>query len=112
MSITEEQTIWFPGVYDGREGDYAKKVVDVSLLELTNLVKKRAEEDGEWTIANGHVGDNEAKMRKMMEWVSRDINIQQCVAHILKNGEEYDRTVDWVCRDLANASKRLGGARG
>jgi len=113
VSITEDQTIWFPGVYNGRQGDYAQLVSDVSLNELTELVQKRAQEDGEWAIANGHVGENnenEDTMRKMMAWVSDSVNIQQCVGHILKNKADTTTTVDWVCRDLANGSKWVAGS--
>lgn len=106
--ITEEQTIWYPGIYSGREGDYAKKVADVSLDELRELVKKRAQEDGWWAIDNGHVGNNEEKMHRMMAWVSDDDNIAQCVAHILKEEMETIHTVDFVCRELANGSKWAG----
>lgn len=106
MSITKDQSIiWFPGIYHGREGDYAQRVVDIPLDELTRLVKQRAKDDGEWAIENGFVGDDEDKMRKMMAWVSTDENIEQCVAHIFAKALEYERTVDFVCRDLANASK-------
>lgn len=105
MSITEDQTIWFPGIYNGREGDYVRTISVVSLNELTKLVQQRAKEDGEWAIENGFVGDNEDKMRKMMAFVSDPVHIQQCVGHILKAGNEGQTTVDWVCRDLANASK-------
>jgi hypothetical protein len=106
MKITEETTIWFPGIYAGRtDSEYTKLVADVSLVELTELVQKRAQEDGEWTIDNGYVGNNESNMRQMMDFVSNENNIQQCVGHILKEGLEGVRTVDWVCRDLANASK-------
>jgi hypothetical protein len=45
-------------------------------------------------------------MRKMMEWVSREKNIRQCVE------ANPDETVDWICRDLANASKWLHGSSG
>lgn len=110
MSITKDQTIWFPGIYHGRQGDYAQLVIAVSSDELARLVKKRAEEDGQWTIDNGYVGDDEDKMRKMMEWVSRDENIEQCVATIVKEGMETQRTVDFVCRDLANGSKWIAGS--
>ncbi len=109
--MTEEMTIWFPGIYSGREGAYTKKVADISLVGITELVQQRAQEDGEWAIDTDHVGDNEDCMREMMAWVSDPINIQQCVGHILKHGEEYERTIDWVCRDLANASKLIGGSR-
>lgn len=111
MSITQDQTIWFPGIYNGREGVYDKRIADVSLVELVELVQKRAKEDGEWAIENGFVGDNEDKMRKMMKWVSNPENIEQCVGHILGAGMEHERTVDFVCRDLANASKWVGGSR-
>lgn len=110
--ITEEQTIWYPGIYGGRtDGEYTKLVADVSLAELTDLVQKRAQEDGEWAIAKGFVGDHEDNMRRMMEFVSDEKNIQQCVGHILKEEMEGKRTVDFVCRDLANASKYARGSR-
>lgn len=106
MRITEEQTIWFPGIYHGRDTEeWLQKVADISLVKLTELVQLRAQEDGEWAITNGFVGDNEDKMRRMMAWVSDPVNIQQCVSYILKHEEEAERTVDFVCRDLANASK-------
>lgn len=111
MSITENQTIWFPGIYEGRTDDeYTQRIADISLVDLTELVKKRAQEDGQWAIDKGFVGDNEAIMRKMMEFVSDNKNIQQCVGHIVKEGVEEERTVDWVCRDLANASKWAHGS--
>lgn len=106
-----QRIIWFPGIYSGREGDYAKKVGEVSPPELTNLVQKRAEEDGEWAIENGLVGNNEDNMRSMMAFVSNGENIRQCVAHIHKENMQDERTVDWVCRDLANASKWAHGSR-
>ena len=111
QNITKEQTIWYPGIYSGRKGDYAHKIAHVTLDELITLVEQRAKEDGEWTIENGLVGDNEDKMRRMMEWVMRSENIEQCVAHIYGNKMEHEYTVDWVCRDLANASKWVGGSR-
>lgn len=111
--ITEERVIWYPGIYGGRtEGPYGQKVADVSLVELTKLVQDRAKEDGEWLIANGHVGENnenEDAMRAMMAFVSKEENIQQCVSHILKEEMETVRTVDFVCRELANASKWAHG---
>jgi len=108
MRITEEQTIWFPGIYGGRtDPEYTQPVAEL-LLELDVLierVQKRAKEDGEWCIENDFVGKNEDKMRRMMNWVSDETNIRQCVEHIRKEGMELKRTVDWVCRDLANGSK-------
>jgi hypothetical protein len=74
-------------------------------------VQKRAQEDGEWAIANGHVGDNEDNMRKMMAFVSDEKNIRQCVGIFIKEDLEGKRTVDFVCRDLANASKYARGSR-
>jgi hypothetical protein len=113
MKIKEEQTIWFPGIYDGRsDGGYAKRIADVSLTELTELVQKRAQADGQWAIDNGFVGENESNMREMMAFVSDEKNILQCVGHIIKAGEEESHTVDWVCRDLANASKYVHGSHG
>lgn len=108
MSVIEDQLIWFPGIYGGRtDPDYTQPVGEL-LFELDVLierVQKRAQEDGEWAIKNGFVGDNEDKMRRFMAFVSDETNIRQCVDHIRKEGMETKRTVDWVCRDLANASK-------
>lgn len=109
--ITPETNLWFPGIYNEREGAYAQKVADVPFSEIERLVQQRAKEDGEWSIAQGHVGDNEDVMRKMMEWVSRPDNIQQCVDSIFQEDMEHERTVDFVCRDLANGSKWVGGSR-
>jgi hypothetical protein len=110
--IVAEKTIWFPGFfYNGREGDYAKAVNELERETIIELVQKRAEEDGEWAIENGHVGNNEDVMRKMMAWVSDPKNINQCLDHIHKVNMGHERTVDWVCRDLANGSKWVGGSR-
>jgi hypothetical protein len=103
--IEEHDTIWFPGIYGGRGGDYAKLVADVPEEQLIRLVTMRAIEDGNWAIENGHVGDNEDVMRKMMKWVGDPKNILQCAR---ANPNE---TVDWICRDLANGSKWVGGSR-
>lgn len=113
--ITEEQIIWFPGIYGGRtDPDYTQKVADLAETTLISLVQRRAKEDGEWAIKGGHVGDNEDNMRKMMEFVSDEINIKQARTHALKEAEEggAERTVDWICRDLANASKFAHGTSG
>lgn len=105
MSIQEHETIWFPGIYSGRQGDYANNASNLDIDEIVELVQTRAKEDGEWAIENGFVGDNEDTMRKMMAWVSNPKNIEQCVA---ANPNE---TVDWLCRDLANATKWIMGSR-
>ena len=73
---------------------------------MVSLVQQRAQEDGTWAIDNGFVGDNEETMRKMMAWVSDPKNILQCLE---ANPNE---TVDWICRDLANATKWIMGSRG
>lgn len=101
--IAAEQTIWFPGIYSGREGNYAKLVADMPEEEVIKLVQHRAKEDGEWAIENNRVGGRAEFMRKMMAWVSNEKNIRQCLA------ANPDETVDWICRDLANATKRIAG---
>lgn len=109
VELPQETNMWWPGLdYQERGGNYAKSIADVSLVELTRLVKTRVEQDGEWTIKNKHVGDREELMRKMMAWASKDENIQQCVAQLVREGTEEDHTVDWVCRELAKAAKRIG----
>jgi hypothetical protein len=104
MPISEEQTIWYPGIYRGLEGDYATTLIEVKDDDLVRLVQERAAIDGEWTIENWIVGDNnEYLMRKMMAWVSDPKNIHQCAeANLVMNP-----TIDWICRELANASKWL-----
>jgi hypothetical protein len=105
--IKEHETIWYPEIYGGRtEGLWIKPVSELPEEEVIRLVQQRANEDGEWAIENGFVGDNEDTMRKMMAWVSKSENIIQCVR---ANPNE---TVDWVCRDLANATKHIMGTRG
>lgn len=104
--ITEDQVIWFPGIYNGRQGDYAKFVADVPEGQVVELVQQRAKEDGEWAIENNHVGGRPELMRKMIAWVSDETNIRQCLK------ANPDETVDWICRELANATKAIGGSRG
>lgn len=104
--ITEEQTIWFPGIYDGRsEPEWAQPMSEILVDVLVKRVQRRAREDGEWAIANGFVGDNEDKMRRMMAWVASEKNIRQAVEYLHRIKEADIRSVDWVCRDLANGSK-------
>lgn len=103
--IEEEKTIWYPGFYEGRtDGEWIKMAMYMSFDDLVGLVQMRAYEDGEWSIKNGHVGDNEDKMRRWMAFVSKPRNIQQCVEHIHKEERDHEVTVDWVCRELAEAS--------
>jgi hypothetical protein len=102
-----EQIMWFPGIYEGRTTEEFTQIAgSVPVEQVIEIVQKRAEEDGTWSIENGFVGDNEDVMRKFMAWVSDEKNIRQCVE---ANPEE---TVDWICRDLANASKWIMGSRG
>lgn len=106
--IHESETIWFPGIYNGREGEYLKKANQVMFDRLVELVQKRAKEDGEWVIKNGFVGNNEDKMRAMMEFVSDEKHIRQCFEY----NDNAEETIDWICRDLANASKWAHGSDG
>lgn len=108
--ITARTNIWFPGPdYVGREEDYAKTVGELPDSNTVALVQKRAQEDGEWAIENGLVANHMKFMRKMMDWVADSTNITQCLEHLYKDEEAHIRTVDWVCRDLANASKAIVG---
>lgn len=104
--ITEDQNIWFPGIYNGREDIYAEPARGFDRDELIVLVQARAQEDGEWSIANNRVGGRPEFMRKMMAWVSDPKNIIQCYE------TNPDKTVDWICRELANVTKAIGGSRG
>lgn len=110
VEIAPVTNIWYPGPdYKGREGVYAKTVGELPDEDTTTLVRHRAQEDGEWTIENGLVADHAKYMRKMMAWVADPTNIAQCLEHLYKDEEAHIRTVDWVCRDLANASKAIVG---
>jgi hypothetical protein len=105
--LMEEQLIWFPDdrIYSPRGMEYSKLVTDATLDEIVDLVRKRAEEDGQYCIDHHLVGGHDDKMRRWMAFVSERKNIQQCTAHIYRESMENERTIDWVCRDLANASK-------
>lgn len=108
--INDNNNCFTHAIYHGRdEEEYTRLVRDTPVEEIVASVQKRAEEDGQWCIDNDRVGNNEAKMRKMMEWVANETNIRQCVAWIMDKEPASDRTVDFVCRDLSNASKSLGG---
>jgi hypothetical protein len=115
MDPIEEQNIWYPGLYQPRtDGDYGKKVGDVLVNVTIGLVQQRVKEDGEWLIANNRVGPlnvSEPLMRRMMEWVVNEKNIWQCIQHIGKDGLAGERTVDWVCRELAEASVMIRGSQ-
>lgn len=106
--IQPNENMWYPGLdYEGRYEDYADKVDDLSLNRVVELVQKRAKEDGEWAIEHGLVDDSEEKMRAMMAWVSDSNNIIQCLSHIRKESMGNERTVEWVCRDLATATHAI-----
>lgn len=110
--ITEKEVIWYPGpVYDGRQDIlYTQIATQMNFDELVELVQTRAKEDGEWTIENNLVGDSEDRMRRMIAWISNEKHIRQCVEHLHKDGRDHVATVDWVCRELADASKlSVGG---
>lgn len=107
--MTKEQNMWFPGIYHGREDDaYTQLAGHIPEEQLVNLVQQRIQEDGQWCIDNGLVGDNADVMRAMMKWASTPSNITQCLSSNLDQGP----SVDWICRDLANAAKWIGGSRG
>lgn len=104
MEIVEHQTLWYPGFYVPRtDGDWDKIASNLPFSRVLELVQTRASQDGEWTIEQGKVGDNEEKMRKMMAWVSRKDNIRQCIDANLDKGF----TVDQVAHELAHASKMV-----
>lgn len=110
MTITENQIIWFPGMYTGRMDSEYNSTVSEFLDDWETViqrVQKRAEEDGEWAIANEFVGNHEEKMRRMMAFVTDETNIRQALAHVFTEGKATERTIDWLCRDLANASKYM-----
>jgi hypothetical protein len=44
-------------------------------------------------------------MRRLMDFVSDEKNILQAMNHVYKENMQKERTVDWLCRELANASK-------
>lgn len=106
QEISDETVIWTLGEYKGREGAYAQFAGDISRQELVFLVQRRVKEDGKWAIENAKVaGENERIFRRMMEWVSEPKNIEQCYNSNLDIGP----TVDWICRNLAQASQRIAG---
>jgi hypothetical protein len=109
--MIDENLMWFPDpdLYIGRDhADYTQTVAGLSLERVVELVQARANEDGEWAIANGRVGEdnrNEPKMRKMMAFAADAKNIEQALDYIYKAQTEKTSTVDDVCRELAKASQ-------
>jgi hypothetical protein len=104
--IIPEQNMWFPGpdaFYQGREGDYAKSAIKFNRPDLVQLVKQRVEADTEWVLENHRYGEHEDIMHKMAVWASREQNIVQCFNSNAGNNP----TVDWICRELANAAKKI-----
>lgn len=96
--------IFTSGVYHGRaDGIFGRDVTEVEFDEMVKAINERANTDGNWCIDNKLVGDNENKMRAMMLFVANVDNIRACVNYIFEN--DFGRDVDFVCRDLANASK-------
>lgn len=111
--IQPNENMWYPGPdYAGRDVDYLELVGDSTRDRVIELVQKRAKEDGEWTIENDLVGDKPDKMRAMMVWASNENIINQCLDRITEEGMERQRTVDWVCRELAEATQIIGGRIG
>jgi hypothetical protein len=112
VELPPEANMWFPGpdsLYKGREGVYARSAIEFPRPELIRLVVKRIEEDGKWILDLGLTGGNEELMHKMIQWASNPRNITQC----FDSNAEQNPTVDWICRELANAAKRIGeGSRG
>lgn len=108
--ISDENIIWTPGIYHGRQEEPWTSTIANLIFDrdkIIELVQQRANEDGEWCINNGRVGkDNvgEPRMRFMMDFVANTKHITQALEHILNRGEEEERTLDYLCRDLANAS--------
>lgn len=110
IEIVPEEIIWHPGEdYESRKTvDYDCPIQDLPLADIVERVQRRASEDGEFCIENDMVGENrenESNMRAMMAFVSDPKHIEQCVDYIYKEDTAGERTVDFVCRDLANASK-------
>lgn len=104
--IVPEENMWYPGpeaMYKGQTDLHSLEAHLATNDELVKMVQERAREDGEWVIENGLASGKEELMRKMIEWVSRSETIVQCADANLDKGV----TVDWVCRELANAAKKI-----
>jgi len=99
--------IFTPGIYHGTPEYNAKQVVDLSLAEVTPLVRLRAMEDGMFCIVNDLVGDDVDKMIGMILSVCDSERITRCY----RAASQEERTLDFMCRDLANGSKWPGVPR-
>jgi hypothetical protein len=99
--------IFTPGIYHGKQGaPWEQKCLDVDVHNLIELVRDRAEKDGQWCIDMDLVGDNEDKMRRMMEYVKSRHNIIRNLNYQKETGR--NETIDFLCRDLANGSRWAG----
>jgi hypothetical protein len=94
------------GVYHGsKEAIFTTAVADMEISAIVRLVQERAKKDGQWCIDMDLVGPNEDKMRRMIMYCSDEIKIMDKVHYITHHDDPALRTVDFVCRDIANASK-------
>jgi hypothetical protein len=99
--------IFTPSIYHGTNDQlYRRTIAEVELHDVIPLVQKRAREDGQWCIDMNLVGHNEDKMRKMIEYVSDPINITETFRYITHHEDPTTRDIDFICRDLANGSRR------
>lgn len=99
--------IFTTGIYHGKtEAPWLQKCLDVDVINLIELVRDRAEKDGQWCIDMDLVGDNEDKMRQMMAYVKSRHNIIRNINHQKEIGR--NETLDFLCRDLANGSRWAG----
>lgn len=97
--------IFTPGVYHGLdEIPYRHLLYQCELEKVIPIVQERAKNDGEWCIRMDLVGHNGDKMRRMIAYCSDPENIKAAFEYAL--GEK-DRNIDFLCRDLANASKSI-----
>lgn len=97
-----EANVWWPGVYTGsNDPDYTRMASELASDEVIELVQQRIKKDGETMIEYDMVGPNENKMRIMMGLASDPSDIIKALLH----ASNADKTVDYLCRDLANYAK-------
>lgn len=95
--------IFTPGVYHGLQDErvYSRLAADVSLVEASTLARIRAMRDGLFCIDNDLVGDDAFKMTEMIGFICDQENITRFYAVACRE----KRTIDFLCRDLANSSR-------
>lgn len=109
LLLNLKQNMWYPGDdYEPRaQGKYTQMVGALEPGEVVFLVRGRVQKDLVYAAPNGFMGEEKEKMRELMAFCINHQTITHILFGIAEAGEENERTVDWVCRELGKRSRGL-----